>query len=163
MTSSNGNSFHVTSLLCREFTGHRNQQLSKQRSRWWFETPSRPLWRNCNGMWQLSKLSRDYSRNLNIKKRMASAVLNRITLFMQAIGWKCSFLLCWIQCLFMATRRLFYSNLFYASFRKTWMVIYVIVIITEALPYAQPCAQLLIFLWLKGMNIYFSPGYAICI
>ena len=49
------------------------------------------------------------------------------------------------------------SNLFYATSRKTWRVIYVIVIITEALPYAQPCVKLLIFLWLKGMNIYFSP------
>ena len=40
---------------------------------------------------------------------------------------------------------------------KDLRVIYVIVIITEALPYAQPCVKLLIFLWLKRMNIYFSP------
>ena len=25
-----------------------NKQLSKQSRRWWFETPSRPLWRHCN-------------------------------------------------------------------------------------------------------------------
>ena len=25
-------------------------QLSKQWIRWWFETPSRPLWRHCNGL-----------------------------------------------------------------------------------------------------------------
>ena len=27
-----------------------NKQLSKQRWGWWFETPSRPLWRHCNGI-----------------------------------------------------------------------------------------------------------------
>ena len=26
-----------------------NKQLSKQSKRWWFETPSRSLWRHCNG------------------------------------------------------------------------------------------------------------------
>ena len=67
MTSSNGNIFRVTGLLCGEFTGHRwiprtkacdaelwcfdlclNQQLSKQWRRRWFETPSRSTWRHCN-------------------------------------------------------------------------------------------------------------------
>ena len=68
MTSSNGNIFRVTGLLCREFTGHRwiprtkasdaefdlffdiclNKQLSKQSWDWWFETPSCSLWRQCN-------------------------------------------------------------------------------------------------------------------
>ena len=28
-----------------------NQQLNKQWRRWWFETPSRSLWRHCNGKW----------------------------------------------------------------------------------------------------------------
>ena len=27
-----------------------NKQLSKQSRRWWFETPSRPLWRHCNAI-----------------------------------------------------------------------------------------------------------------
>ena len=27
-----------------------NKRLSKQSRGWWFETPSRPLWRHCNGM-----------------------------------------------------------------------------------------------------------------
>ena len=27
-----------------------NKQLNKQFRRWWFETPSRPLWRHCSGM-----------------------------------------------------------------------------------------------------------------
>ena len=60
MTSSNGNIFRVT--------GHRwiphtkasdvelwcflnlllNKRLSKHSWGWWFETPSRPLWRHCN-------------------------------------------------------------------------------------------------------------------
>ena len=67
MTSSNGNIFRVTDLLCGEFTGHLwipaqksvtwsfgvffhlrlNKRLSKQSWGWWFERPSRSLWRNC--------------------------------------------------------------------------------------------------------------------
>ena len=30
---------------------HLNTRLSKQSLGWWFETPSRPLWRYCYGMW----------------------------------------------------------------------------------------------------------------
>ena len=68
MTSSNGNIFRVTGLLCGEFSGlwwilrtkpvtrsfgvffdlHLNKQLSKQWWGWWFETPSSSLWRQCN-------------------------------------------------------------------------------------------------------------------
>ena len=68
MTSSNGNIFRVTGPLCGEFTGpgefptqrsvtrsfdvffylRLNKQLSKQPWGWWFETPSWPLWRQCN-------------------------------------------------------------------------------------------------------------------
>ena len=70
MTSSNVNIFRVTGHLCREFTGHRwiprtkasdaelwcflwsahhvNKRLGKHSWGWWFETPSRPLWRHCN-------------------------------------------------------------------------------------------------------------------
>ena len=68
MTSSNGNIFRVTGLLCGEFTGarwilrtkvsneelwcffdlHLNKQLSKQSRGWWFEAPSGSLWRQCN-------------------------------------------------------------------------------------------------------------------
>ena len=68
MTSSNGNIFRVTGLLCGEFTGRRwipckgqwggalmfslictlNKWLSKQWWGWWFETPSGPLWCPCN-------------------------------------------------------------------------------------------------------------------
>ena len=67
MTSSNGTIFRVTGHLCGEFTGHRwipaqrpvtrsfdvffdlrlIKRLSKQSRGWWFETPSRPLWRHC--------------------------------------------------------------------------------------------------------------------
>ena len=61
MTSSNGNIFSTTGLLCREFTGHHkgqwcgdvffylrlNEQLSKQP--WgWFEMPPRSLQLQCN-------------------------------------------------------------------------------------------------------------------
>ena len=68
-TSSNGNIFRVTGLLCGEFTGHRwiprtsasdtdlwfffdlrlNKRLSKQSWGWWIETPPLSLWRHCNG------------------------------------------------------------------------------------------------------------------
>ena len=51
MTSSNGNMFRVTGHLWGEFTGHRwipRTKASKQSWSWWFETPSRPLWRHCN-------------------------------------------------------------------------------------------------------------------
>ena len=67
MTSSNGNIFRVIGDLWGKFTGHRwiprtkasdaelyffylrlNKRLSKQWWGWWFETPSRPLWRHCN-------------------------------------------------------------------------------------------------------------------
>ena len=69
MTSSNGNIFRSTGHLCRKFTGHRwisrtkasdaelwcffdlrleFKRLSKQSWGWWFETPSRSLWRHCN-------------------------------------------------------------------------------------------------------------------
>ena len=61
MTSSNGTIVRVTGLLCREFTGHKDQwrgalmfslncaqQLSQPWRRRWFKTPSRPLWSHCN-------------------------------------------------------------------------------------------------------------------
>ena len=68
MTSSNGSIFRITGLLYREFTGHRwiphimasdaelwcffdlclNKRLSKQSWGWWFKTPSRSLWCQCN-------------------------------------------------------------------------------------------------------------------
>ena len=68
MTSSNGNIFRVTGLLCGEFTGHRWFPRTKAsdvelwcflwsapgpavEQKWWcwrFEMPSRSLWRHCN-------------------------------------------------------------------------------------------------------------------
>ena len=69
MTSSNANAFRVTGALCVDFTGHRwipdtkvsdeelwcfrwfaliSKRSNKQSWGWWFEMPSRPLWRNCN-------------------------------------------------------------------------------------------------------------------
>ena len=68
MTSSNGNIFRVTGPLCGEFTGPGefptqrpvtrsfdvlfdlclNKRLNKQSWGWWFETPSRLLWRHRN-------------------------------------------------------------------------------------------------------------------
>ena len=79
MTSSNGNIFRATGHLCGEFTGPGdfpaqrpltqsfdvffdlcpNKRLSKQSSGWWFEMPSRPLWRHHNlfGTFQILDLS----------------------------------------------------------------------------------------------------------
>ena len=68
MTSSNGNIFRISDLLCGEFTGPRwipstkafdaelwcflylrpNKQLSEQSWGWWIETPSCSLRRHCN-------------------------------------------------------------------------------------------------------------------
>ena len=69
MTSSNGSIFRITGHCYGEFTGPRwiprtprpvtrsfdvffdlrlNKRLSKQSWGWWFEAPSRSLWRNCN-------------------------------------------------------------------------------------------------------------------
>ena len=65
MTSSNGNIFRVTGPLIKSPVNspHKcqwrgalmfslicalNKRLSKQSWGWWFETPSRPLWRHCN-------------------------------------------------------------------------------------------------------------------
>ena len=67
MTSSNGNIFRVTGLMCGEFTGQRwfptqrpetrsfdvtfdlrpNKPVGKQSLGWWFETLSCSLWRHC--------------------------------------------------------------------------------------------------------------------
>ena len=74
MTSSNGNIFRVTGHLCGEFTSLRlipaqrpvtrsfdvffdlrqDGRLSKQLWGWWFETPSRSLWRHSNACDYLS-------------------------------------------------------------------------------------------------------------
>ena len=78
MTSSNGNIFRVTGHLCGEFTGPRwiprtkasdaelgvffdlrlNKIFSKQSWGWWFETPSRPLWRHRNALTDYDPLKR---------------------------------------------------------------------------------------------------------
>ena len=71
MMSSNGNISPALLVICAgnspvtgEFLSQRpvtrsfdvffdlclNKRLSKQRRGWWFETPSRSLWRQCNGM-----------------------------------------------------------------------------------------------------------------
>ena len=77
MTSSNGNIFRVTGHLCGEFTGHRwiprtkasdaelwcflwsapDKRLSKQWWGWCFETPSRPLWRHCNEIFDYDRVA----------------------------------------------------------------------------------------------------------
>ena len=88
MTSSNGK-FRFTGPLCGEFTGHRriplkrpvtwsfdvffdlrlNKRLSKQPWGWWFETPSRSLWRHYD-------LYRDVFSICNFK-----------SIFVQIVAW----------------------------------------------------------------------------
>ena len=85
MTSSNGNIFRVTGHLRGEFTGYRwilrtkasgaelwcflNKRLSKQSWSWWFETPSRSLWRHCY-----------VNRHRNSKRPQCVSVLISITI-----------------------------------------------------------------------------------
>ena len=86
MTSSNGNVFRVTGLLCGEFTGHwwipaqrpvtrgfevffdlrLKQQSIKQGRHLWFEKPSRSLWRHCNV--KISNTSQPWEDTLPIFK-----------------------------------------------------------------------------------------------
>ena len=41
-----------------------NKRLSKQSRGWWFEMPSRLLWRNCNGIWMESFNDHVYQRKM---------------------------------------------------------------------------------------------------
>ena len=104
MTSSNGNIFRVTGLLCGDF--HRspvnspqkrsmtrgfdvffdlrlNKRLSKQRWDWWLETSSRPLWRHCNVLLKLDQSHAsvpdgyDFSRHLLNHTKMMIFVISR--------------------------------------------------------------------------------------
>ena len=103
MTSSNGNIFRVTGHLCGEFTGHRSQRpvtrsfdvffdlrLNKRLRQpwgWWFETPSRSLWRHCNELhcppvkFRLTDFPGKYSHTGN------GFVLSRIKLILQWIAF----------------------------------------------------------------------------
>ena len=90
ITSPNGNIFRVTGPLCGEFTGHRwiphtkasdaepccfslicalNKRLSKQSWGWWFETPSRSLWRHCNDFEELCPSHPNISHSIETKCR----------------------------------------------------------------------------------------------
>ena len=88
MTSSSGNIFRVTCPLCgEEFPTQRpvtrsfgalfdlrpNKRLNKQSWGWWFETPSRPLWRHNNDIGvlrsQLSEYTQDWDKTPTNKTR----------------------------------------------------------------------------------------------
>ena len=100
MTSWNGNIYRVTGHLCGDFTGpgefpaqrpvtrifevffdlRLNKRLSKQSWGWWFETPSRPLWRHSNTMmpreyWRLGNLS------VNTMFLLSSDIITRQSMF----------------------------------------------------------------------------------
>ena len=103
MTSSNGNIFRVTCHLCGEFTGfpgefpaqrlvtrnfdaffdlRPNMLLSKQSWGWWFETPSRPLWRHRN------VTARIYpAPHLSWLRRGSLDLFRVLLLFRWILGW----------------------------------------------------------------------------
>ena len=48
-----------------------NKQLSKQSWGWWFETPSRPLWRHCNDLvWEHDTADSFYRKISNIRRTL---------------------------------------------------------------------------------------------
>ena len=79
-----GNIFRVTGDLCGEFPSQRpvtrsfhvffdlrlNKRWSKQSWGWWFDTPSRPLWRHCDGFFNL-----DYQRDEVLASIMVAKAL----------------------------------------------------------------------------------------
>ena len=108
MTISNGNIFHVTGLLCGEFTGHLwiphtrasdvelwffyliclYQQLNKQWRRRWLETQLRPLWRHCNA----SKYSTHVLFHYHGSTWQSHKVIKKVQasgLCFQCSGWQC--------------------------------------------------------------------------
>ena len=55
------------------FDLHLNKWLSKQSSGWWFETPSRPLWRHYNGnLWRESISHGEFSHKILVRERDVS-------------------------------------------------------------------------------------------
>ena len=114
MTSSNGNIFRDTGPLCGdspvtgEFPSQRpvtrsfdvffdlrlNKQLSKQSWGWWFETPSRSLWRHCN----VQPFRRQHSQihfnekiwiSLQISMKFVPKVrISNITTLFQKMAWR---------------------------------------------------------------------------
>ena len=105
ITSSNGNFFRVTVLLCGEFPGPRliprtkasdvelwcflwsapETRLSKQSWDWWFETPSRPLWRHCNAYFK-------YVPHISVMYAVIIRLILRIDLNRLMTMWKCRYI-----------------------------------------------------------------------
>ena len=85
MTSSNGNIFRVTGLLCGEsrkpvtrsfdvyFDLRPNKRFSKQSWGWRFETLSLSLWRHCNDKWPW-EIWHDENINKNIVSKFESGI-----------------------------------------------------------------------------------------
>ena len=127
MTSSHGNIFRVTGHLCGEFTGptqrpvtrsfdvffdlRPNKRLSKQWWGWWFETPSRPLWRHRNGQfgatplletwwltvkWTLENFSKSFNQNISFEKLISTCRLQNARHFVPVSVLKRRDIWCWI-------------------------------------------------------------------
>ena len=102
MTSSNGNIFRVTGHLCVELTGHfpsqrpvmrsldvffglrLNRHLSQQWRRWWFETPSHPLWRHFTDVNALTRNGRHNTNNILMRMLYRSSLLHIDSNFTEA-------------------------------------------------------------------------------
>ena len=86
MTSSNGRTFSALQSICagnspvtgvfpaqrpvtRSFDVFFDKRLNKQWWGWWFETPSRPLWRHCNDVKPYMRLLRTLHSSLWIRIR----------------------------------------------------------------------------------------------
>ena len=89
-----GNIFRVTVPLCGKFTDHRwfpsqrpvtrsfdvffdvrlNKRLSKQSKRWWFETPSRSLWRHCDDI--IYKYDKEIPGTTHLRTHLGSKLDN---------------------------------------------------------------------------------------
>ena len=66
-----------------------NKRLSKQSWGWWFETPSRPLWRHCNAKSRAQNTSQFWNTARNIWRQTISLVRNKISVTLFAILWTC--------------------------------------------------------------------------
>ena len=124
MTPSNGNIFRVAGLSCGDFTRHRwipRMQASDAEllyflwsaheptvEQWcrWFETPSRSLWRHCNGKQHI---------NYNLVRRQRTKVIHCNILAYE-----------YVSDMFITSPVLYVDNVMQASIFKPWQARYLL-------------------------------------
>ena len=73
-----------------------NKQLSKQWWGWWFETPSRPIWRHCN---ESSGWSNLYTKNdLRTKTHFRTLIAKKFNISVAETGKLWLLMMPWLQC-----------------------------------------------------------------